>query len=106
LKIVTEAVELGHAPRILMYGRDAADHPLLRKAIERQPEIPAAGPGGAESRRPGAGSRSTLKSSSRIARSSHGDGRGLFSNVRINPANRPGPNCARPQCRSSIFGTS
>ena len=27
LKIVTEAVELGHAPRILMYGRDAADHP-------------------------------------------------------------------------------
>jgi TrmH family RNA methyltransferase len=34
LKIVTEAVELGHAPRTLMYGRDAEDHPLLRQAIE------------------------------------------------------------------------
>ena len=34
LKIVTEAVELGHAPRILMYGRDAADHPLLQAAAE------------------------------------------------------------------------
>ena len=33
LKIVTEAVELGHAPQILMYGRDAADHPLLKKAV-------------------------------------------------------------------------
>jgi TrmH family RNA methyltransferase len=32
LKIVTEAVELGHAPKILMYGRDAADHPLLKRA--------------------------------------------------------------------------
>jgi TrmH family RNA methyltransferase len=32
LKIVTEAVELGHAPRILMHGPDAADHPLLKKA--------------------------------------------------------------------------
>ena len=30
LKIVTEAVELGHAPRILLYGADAAAHPLLR----------------------------------------------------------------------------
>lgn len=33
LKNVTEGVELGHAPRILMYGRDAGDHPLLKKAI-------------------------------------------------------------------------
>jgi len=33
LKIVTEAVELGHAPRILMYGADAEGHPLLRQAI-------------------------------------------------------------------------
>ena len=33
LKIVTEAVELGHTPRILMYGVEAQDHPLLRKAI-------------------------------------------------------------------------
>jgi TrmH family RNA methyltransferase len=32
LKNVTEGVELGHAPRILMYGRDT-DHPLLKKAI-------------------------------------------------------------------------
>ena len=32
LKNVTEGVELGHAPRILMYGRDA-DHPLLKQAI-------------------------------------------------------------------------
>ena len=32
LKIVTEAVELGRAPRILLYGPDARDHPLLRKA--------------------------------------------------------------------------
>lgn len=34
LKIVTDAVELGHAPRILMYGQDAQSHPLLRQAIE------------------------------------------------------------------------
>ena len=33
LKIVTEAIELGHAPRILMYGPEAADHPILRQAI-------------------------------------------------------------------------
>ena len=32
LKNVTEGVELGHAPRILLYGRDT-DHPLLKKAI-------------------------------------------------------------------------
>jgi RNA methyltransferase, TrmH family len=34
LKIVTEAVELGHAPRILMYGQEAQSHPLLRRAID------------------------------------------------------------------------
>lgn len=34
LKIVTEAVELGFAPRILMYGKDAEGHPLLRQAVE------------------------------------------------------------------------
>jgi TrmH family RNA methyltransferase len=33
LKIVTEAVEQGRAPEILLYGRDAADHPLLKKAV-------------------------------------------------------------------------
>ena len=34
LKIVTEAVELGHAPRILLHGPEARDHPLLRKAAQ------------------------------------------------------------------------
>ena len=32
LKIVTEAVELGSAPAILMHGAKAADHPMLRRA--------------------------------------------------------------------------
>jgi TrmH family RNA methyltransferase len=34
LKIVTEAVELGQAPRILMHGPDAGSHPLTRQAAE------------------------------------------------------------------------
>jgi TrmH family RNA methyltransferase len=34
LKIVIDAVELGHAPKILMYGPEAADHPLLRRCAE------------------------------------------------------------------------
>jgi len=34
LKIVTEAVELGRAPRVLMYGREAEGHPLLKQAIQ------------------------------------------------------------------------
>ena len=33
LKIVTEALETGHSPRILMYGKEAEGHPLLRQAI-------------------------------------------------------------------------
>ena len=33
LKIITEAVELGHAPHVLMYGDEAMGHPLLQKAI-------------------------------------------------------------------------
>ncbi|OYU70083.1 MAG: RNA methyltransferase [Alphaproteobacteria bacterium PA2] len=33
LKIITEAVELGHAPQILMYGQEAQGHPLLHRAI-------------------------------------------------------------------------
>jgi RNA methyltransferase, TrmH family len=33
LKIVTEAVELRHAPRVLLYGAEAATHPLLRRAV-------------------------------------------------------------------------
>ncbi|HEY8571276.1 RNA methyltransferase [Phenylobacterium sp.] len=34
LKNVTEGVETGHAPKILMYGREAADHPLLKAAVQ------------------------------------------------------------------------
>jgi RNA methyltransferase, TrmH family len=34
LKIVTEAVELGRAPRILLYGSDAEAHPLLQSAAQ------------------------------------------------------------------------
>ncbi|MFN3857907.1 MAG: TrmH family RNA methyltransferase [Caulobacter sp.] len=34
LKIVTEAVEQGVAPRTLFFGRQAASHPLLLKAME------------------------------------------------------------------------
>jgi TrmH family RNA methyltransferase len=33
LKNVTEGVELGHAPRILMFGKEAAGHPLRKKAV-------------------------------------------------------------------------
>jgi TrmH family RNA methyltransferase len=33
LKIVTEAVELGQPPAMLLYGRDASDHPLLARAV-------------------------------------------------------------------------
>ena len=32
LKIVIEAIDCGHAPKIVMYGPDAADHPMLKKA--------------------------------------------------------------------------
>jgi TrmH family RNA methyltransferase len=31
---VTAGVERGHAPKILLYGRAAADHPLLKKAVQ------------------------------------------------------------------------
>jgi TrmH family RNA methyltransferase len=34
LKIVTEAVELGHAPQILLYGPDAEGHPVLKRVVE------------------------------------------------------------------------
>lgn len=34
LKIVIEAIDCGHAPKILMYGPDAADHPMLQKAAK------------------------------------------------------------------------
>ena len=33
LKIVTEAVDTGHAPRILLYGSGAQEHPLLKSAV-------------------------------------------------------------------------
>jgi TrmH family RNA methyltransferase len=34
LKIAAEAVELGLAPRVLLYGPDARDHPVLQKVAE------------------------------------------------------------------------
>jgi len=34
LKIVAEAVDMGHAPRVLIFGSEAAGHPLLRRALE------------------------------------------------------------------------
>jgi TrmH family RNA methyltransferase len=34
LKIVTEAVELGHAPKILLHSADAAGHTLVRQAAD------------------------------------------------------------------------
>ena len=34
LKIVTEALELRHAPKVLMYGPGAAGHPLLLRAVD------------------------------------------------------------------------
>jgi TrmH family RNA methyltransferase len=34
LKIVGEAVELGHAPKILLHGAEAAGHPVLRQAAQ------------------------------------------------------------------------
>jgi TrmH family RNA methyltransferase len=33
LKIVTEAVELGRPPRVLLFGAEAGAHPLLRRAL-------------------------------------------------------------------------
>lgn len=33
LKNVIEGIDTGHAPRILMHGPDAVDHPMLKKAI-------------------------------------------------------------------------
>lgn len=33
LKNVIEGVDTGHAPKILMHGADAADHPMMRKAV-------------------------------------------------------------------------
>ncbi len=33
LKIVIDAIDLGHAPRILLYGPDGAGHPLLQRAV-------------------------------------------------------------------------
>lgn len=34
LKFITEAIELGHAPKTLLVGRDARPHPLLDRARE------------------------------------------------------------------------
>jgi TrmH family RNA methyltransferase len=38
LKIAAEAVALGHTPKILMYGPDARDHPVLRTIAEATEE--------------------------------------------------------------------
>ena len=34
LKTVIEGVDTGHAPKIVLYGADAAGHPLLQRAVE------------------------------------------------------------------------
>jgi TrmH family RNA methyltransferase len=34
LKNVIEGVDTGHAPKILLHGAEASDHPMMRKAIE------------------------------------------------------------------------
>jgi len=34
LKTVIEGIDTGHAPKILMHGPDASDHPMMRKAVE------------------------------------------------------------------------
>lgn len=34
LKIATEAMQLGYAPQVLMFGPDAANHPLLRQLAQ------------------------------------------------------------------------
>ena len=34
LKIVVEALDTGHAPQILLYGPEARDHPVLRRAVQ------------------------------------------------------------------------
>ncbi len=39
LKIVAEAVELGFLPRILLYGAQAASHPLLRQVAEAADKV-------------------------------------------------------------------
>ena len=33
LKTVIEGIDTGHAPKILMHGPDALDHPMMRKAV-------------------------------------------------------------------------
>jgi len=33
LKLVIEAIDLGRIPRTLLFGTDAASHPLLRRAV-------------------------------------------------------------------------
>jgi TrmH family RNA methyltransferase len=34
LKNVIEGIDTGHAPKILMHGPDAAEHPMMRKAVQ------------------------------------------------------------------------
>ena len=39
LKIAVEAIELGFRPRIIMHGRDAAEHPQLRRVAAQAAEV-------------------------------------------------------------------
>lgn len=39
LKIVAEAVDLGFAPRVLLYGPEASDHPILRRVAAAAAEV-------------------------------------------------------------------
>ena len=39
LKIVAEAVDLGFAPRILLYGPEASDHPVLRRVAAAASDV-------------------------------------------------------------------
>jgi TrmH family RNA methyltransferase len=34
LKIITEAVDLGHAPKVLLHGAEAASHPVFQRAAQ------------------------------------------------------------------------
>jgi TrmH family RNA methyltransferase len=45
LKIVTEAVELGRKPRILLHSNEAASHPLLKRAAAVAREVLEVSPG-------------------------------------------------------------
>ena len=39
LKNVIEGIDTGHAPKILMHGPDATDHPMMQKAVQAWEEV-------------------------------------------------------------------